>query len=339
MISSATQPVPVSIVSTARNRAAFVIVLAVFLACMLLAPFASGLFGALVLYVVSRRPYERLAHHAPAGIAAGLVILGLLVLVVAPLLWLVVHLIAEAPRALAALQQSDLFGRLNQLRLGDTAIGEEISKAAETIVSWLSGHVFTFVGTAQSVVIDLMISTFGLYYLLTGSEGHWESVREYIPFSAPAADSLRDRFVSVTEATILGSGVVVLAQGVLIAFAFWVTGLPDPLVWGAVALLAAILPLIGGSLVWGPAALFLLSQHRYAAATTMFVIGIVASNIEHLLRPLVSRRMTNIHPMITLVGALAGIRQFGLVGILLGPLAISLVFELLRFFREEYTPT
>jgi len=61
-----------------------------------------------------------------------------------------------------------------------------------------------------------------------------------------------------------------------------------------------------------------------------------ASNVDNVIRPLVYRRVSNIHPMITLVGAFAGVRYFGLLGLLLGPLAIAYLFELLRFYREEY---
>jgi predicted PurR-regulated permease PerM len=331
------QPISVSIVSTPRNRAALVIALIVLLACVLLVPFVSGLFGALLLYVVARRPYQRLARRIPAPIAAATMIVGILVLIIAPLVWLIVHLVEEAPSAVAAVQQSGLVAWLNQLRVGDAVIGEEIGKATGTIVSWLSGQAFTLVSGAQSALLNIVISLFGLYYLLNGPNGRWETVREYIPFSAQTADTLRDRFFAVTDATVLGSGLVAVVQGMLIALAFAMTGLLDPLFWGAVALLAAFVPLVGSTLVWLPAALLLLSQHRYGAAALMCVMGaVIAGNVDQVLRPLVYRRMTNIHPMITLVGALAGIDQFGLIGLLLGPLAIALVFELLRFFREEY---
>ena len=331
------QPISVSIVSTPRNRAAFAIALVVLLACTLLVPFISGLFGALVLYVIAMRPYKRLVARVPAAVAATAMIVGILVLVIAPLVWLIVHLVDEAPSAVAAVQQSGIIAWLNQLRIGDAIVGEQIGKATGTIVSWLSGQALNLVTDAQSAVVNVLISLFGLYYLLNGPNGRWETVREYIPFSTRTADTLRDRFVAVTDATVLGSGLVAVAQGVIIALAFAMTGLSDPLFWGAVALLAAFVPLVGSTLVWLPAGFFLLSQHRYGAATVMFVMGaLIAGNVDQVLRPLVYRRMTNIHPMITLVGALAGIHQFGLIGLLLGPLAIALVFELLRFFREEY---
>lgn len=332
-----THPVLVSVVSTPRNRAMLMIAVVVLLACVLLVPFVSGLFGALILYVIARRPYERLARHMPAAMAATAMIVAILGLVILPLVWLIVHLIDEAPGAVAAIQHSTLVSWLTQLRVGNAIVGEQIAKATEAIVSWLSGQALSVIGGAQSAVVNVAIASFGLYYLLNGPDGRWEKVRAYIPFSARTADTLRDRFIAVTQATVLGSGLASIAQGVIIAVAFVMTGLPNPLFWGAVALLCAFLPLVGSTLVWLPAALFLLSQHRHGAATLMALMGGgIAGNVDQVLRPLVYRRMTNIHPMVTFVGALAGIHQFGLVGLLLGPLAIALVFELLRCFREEY---
>jgi predicted PurR-regulated permease PerM len=93
-------------------------------------------------------------------------------------------------------------------------------------------------------------------------------------------------------------------------------------------------------LVWLPAVLVLLAEGRYGQAAIMLVIGGgIASNVDNVIRPLVYKRVSNIHPMITLVGAFAGVRYFGLLGILLGPLAIAYLFELLRFYREEYGST
>jgi predicted PurR-regulated permease PerM len=187
------------------------------------------------------------------------------------------------------------------------------------------------------VVLNFGIALLGLYYLLRAPEGSWGAVREYIPFSIKTADALRDRFVRVAEATVIGLGVVAVAQGALIGLGFAIARLPSPVFWGGVALLASFVPIVGATLVWFPATVVLLSQERYGAAIAMAVIGgVIAGNIDQLLRPVVYRRVPNMHSMITLVGALAGIRAFGAVGLLLGPLLIYLLFELMRFFREEY---
>jgi len=193
------------------------------------------------------------------------------------------------------------------------------------------------VGGATSAVLNLVIAFFGLYYMLRSDGTTWSSIRQYIPFSAHTADALRDRFFNVTEATLLGTVLIAVIQGSLVGTGFWIVGLPNPFFWGTVTAFASILPVLGTSLVWLPAVLVLLVQNRYGAAITMLVIGAgIASNVDNLIRPLIYRRVSNIHPMITLVGAFAGVRYFGLLGVLLGPLGIAYLFELLKFYREEY---
>jgi hypothetical protein len=109
---------------------------------------------------------------------------------------------------------------------------------------------------------------------MLSSRGQWAAFRTYIPFSAKTADTLRDRFMSVTQAMLL-----VIGAG-------------------------------------------------------------VAGNIDNIIRPLVYRRVGNLHPMITLVGAFLGVRYLGILGMLFGPLFIAYLFELVHFYREEYeSPT
>jgi predicted PurR-regulated permease PerM len=161
--------------------------------------------------------------------------------------------------------------------------------------------------------------------------------RGYIPFSARTADALRDRFFAVTAATLLGTVLVAVTQGAIIGFAFGLVGFPNPLFWGVVAAFTSVLPVIGSTLVWLPAALVLLAQNRLGAAGLLVAISAgIAGNVDNLIRPIVYKRVSNIHPMITLVGAFSGVRYFGLLGLILGPLAIAYLFELLRFYREEY---
>ena len=100
----------------------------------------------------------------------------------------------------------------------------------------------------------------------------------------------------------------------------------------------AILPVVGSGLVWGPGALSLVLGGHAGAAFALVVVGIfVVGNVDLLVRPAVFRRYAQIHPLVTLVGAIAGVGYFGLLGILIGPLALSYFFELIRIYRQEYT--
>ena len=315
-----------------------ILILALGIAILLaLVPFLSGLLGAAVLYVMFVGPYKRMSRVMPDGLASALTLILAIVVIALPLAWLIGVLIDRIPEALQSLQSGVLLDRLSRLRMGRIDIGAKIAEAAGALVQWVSAQAIGFVGGAASASLNLIIAFFGLYYMLHSGDALWKGFHGYVPFSDSTADALRLHFYSVTQATLLGTIATAAAQGTLIGLAFLLVGLPDPLVWGSMAAFVSILPVLGTGLVWMPAVLVLFFQQRYGAMVVMLIVGwLLASNIDNLIRPMVYKRVSNIHPMVTLVGAIAGITYFGLPGLLLGPLAIAYFFELMRFYQLEY---
>ena len=321
---------------TPRDRAALLIFVWAALVLVALTPFVTGLLGATVLYVAFVRPHAWLARHFPSAVAATLTLIMSLLLIALAVGWVVGLTVEQAPRALNGLRDGALITRLAQLHFGSADIGAAIAKTSGATGAWLSDRLFTFAGGAASAALNLLIAFSGFYYMLR-SEGQWAVCRSYIPFSAKTSDALRDRFVGVTRAMLLGTALVAVVQGSIVGVAFAIVRLPDPMVWGTIAVLASLVPLFGSSLVWAPAVLVLLSQGQTRSAIVLLILGGgVASNIDNFLRPLVYKRVGNLHPMITLMGALIGVRSLGLLGMLFGPLATAYLFELLHFYRLEY---
>jgi predicted PurR-regulated permease PerM len=123
----------------------------------------------------------------------------------------------------------------------------------------------------------------------------------------------------------------------LVAIGFALTGLPNAVFWGVFTVVVAILPVVGAGLVWGPGVLALVLDGRYGAAIALGIWGVLAvGGVDYVIRPMVFRRWAQIHPIVTLVGAVAGVPYFGILGLLIGPLALSYFFELIRMYREEY---
>jgi predicted PurR-regulated permease PerM len=148
---------------------------------------------------------------------------------------------------------------------------------------------------------------------------------------------LRTRFRDVTISTLIGTGLTATVQGLLVGLAFWATGMANALFWGVVTVVLAILPVVGSGLVWGPGVLSLALEGNYGRAVALALWGVfVVGNVDNVIRPMVFRRWAKIHPFITIIGAFAGIQYFGLLGLLIGPLAISYFFELIRMYRAEY---
>jgi predicted PurR-regulated permease PerM len=302
-------------------------------------PLAAGLLGALVLHVAAAPLHRRLATHLPVRAAAVVVVVATALLIFLPAAWLLAVAIDATPDALRQLRDNQALATISAIRVGDLDVGTRVVDASGAIISWMSGQVFNVLGGAVRATLNGAVALFGLYFLLSAPPASWGRVAVYLPFSREGADLLAQRFRQVTEATLLGTALTSVLQGAVVALGFAVTGLSDPWFWGVVTAVVSVLPVFGSALVWVPGTIALAAQGRYGAATVLGAIGMgVASNIDNVMRLIVNRRVSNLHPMTTLVGAFAGVGVLGLPGILLGPLAISYFFELATLYRREFGP-
>jgi predicted PurR-regulated permease PerM len=329
------------VIDTKHQRAALIIILLAVGIAIALAPYVTGLMGIPVLYVVFAPVYNWLRKHVKAGLAAGLcVAVGVFVILV-PGASLAGLIVSEAQGMAAGVVQSPLLVKLQQLRIGQYQIGPQLATLGQRLVEFVGSSLFSVLGTATRLVLNMSISFFGLYYLLTSGEqgGTWKKLRPYIPFSSTNAEKLAQRFRDVTVSTLIGTGVIALLQGALVGMAFAVVGLPNSLFWGVVTAIFSILPVVGSGLVWVPGVAALALQGQWPSAIGLLLWGaIVVGNIDNVIRPMVYRRWAAIHPFITLVGAFAGVQFFGILGLLIGPLALTYFFELINMYREEYLP-
>jgi predicted PurR-regulated permease PerM len=326
-----------AILDTNHDRAALVILVLGAGLIIALSPFATGLIGIPVLYVIFAPMQAWLVKHVHARAAAAIVVVVALFLFVVPGVSFAGLIVAQAQDIAGGVVQSPILARLSQLHVGEAQVGPQLADLGGKVVSWIGSSAFGLIGTATRATLNLTISLFGLYYLLLQPAEAWAAVGPYIPFSAANADALRVRFRNVTTSTVIGTGVVAAIQGALVGLAFLAAGLPNAVFWGVVTMIFSILPVVGSGMVWGPGVIALLLDHRYGWAIGLVAWGIlVVGNVDYVIRPMVFRRWAQIHPLVTLVGAFAGVPFFGILGLLIGPLAVSYFFELIRMYREEY---
>ncbi|HEU4648038.1 MAG TPA: AI-2E family transporter [Gemmatimonadales bacterium] len=322
---------------TKQQRASALIALLGVGLFMALWPFTTGLIGAPVLYVLFAPEHRWLARRMNPQVAAGLILALAFLVIVLPSIALVGLVVAQAQDLASGVVQSPLLARLRELKIGPYDIGPQLEALSTRAVSLAGEWVLAGVGTATRVALQLTLAFFGLYYLLTGPGKAWARLEPFIPFSRKNAEALRDRFQNVTRSTVIGTGLTALLQGIGVAIAFAVTGLPNAVVWGVITVVLSVLPIVGSGLVWIPGVAVLAADRRYGAAVALAIWGLVViGQVDNVVRPIVYRRWAKIHPFITLLGAIAGLRWFGLLGLLIGPLALSYFFELIRMYRQEY---
>jgi predicted PurR-regulated permease PerM len=319
------------------RAAALLIVLGLSIAWAM-TPFAPGILGAAILYVLTVHAYRwMLARRVPRSLAATSMLLAILLVILLPGGALVTVLLDEIPQAIRGLDAGPLLQKVQGLRIGPVDLGEQLARASGSIGTWVSARVLNALGGAARGTLNLVIALLGLYYLLIAADDVWPRVKRYLPFTDDDSEDLRNKFYEVTMATVLGVFAVAFAQGILVGLAFWVLRLPNPIVWGTVTAFASVLPLFGSALVWLPGCIVLFAIGNVGQAIGLAIFGgVVVSNVDNVMRPIVSKRVGNLHPLTTLLGAFAGIEYLGLIGILLGPLAITWFFELLVIYDKEY---
>ncbi len=300
-------------------------------------PYVTGLLAGPVLFVIFAPFHRWLAKRIPIRASAAIVVAIAVFALVVPGLSVAGLVVNEARQVATGLLNSPVFAQLAELRIGELQVGPRLAGFGERIVTWLGESAFDLIGTATKLALNITIAIFALYFLLVYPGDAWRTVAPYVPFSAENTERLRKRFEDVTNSTLIGTGFTAIVQGILIGIAFAWAGLPSAVFWGTVTAVFAILPIVGSGLIWGPGALALFLSGRYAAAVALGLWGlIVVASVDNVIRPFVYNRWARIHPLVTLVGALAGIRFFGILGLLIGPLALSYFFEFIRMYRAEY---
>lgn len=336
------QPVPASpepsapvAMNDARARTVLVVMGAAILYAI--APYIPGLLGAAMVAVVLAPAHRRLSQRMRPRWSALVCVLAALVILVFGAGWLLGTLVTEAGEAMTAMQQSGLLARLSTVHIGPFALGGQLAAGGTQILSWLSGHALALFGSATRATLNLCLAFFGAYYLLESGGREWAMAKRYLPFGDRVSERLRRRFVEVTEAELLGTVLTALVQGTVVGAGFAIVGIGAPVLAGFATACVSVLPVLGSAIVWLPGVAYLVLVDRYLAAAALLVIGAgLASNLDNVVRMVLYRRISGIHPMLTLLGAFAGVGVFGLVGVLIGPLVLSYFFALLHAWERAH---
>lgn len=300
-------------------------------------PFVFGLLGAPILAVTFAPLHQWMRKHTGPRRAAAATVVVAIIAIFLPAIGLSLLLISELPAVLASPDMHRIMSAVGTLHVGRFDFGEQLAAAGSDFIAWLSRQAIALIGGLTFVAINLLIALLGLYFLLRSGDEPWRIARRYVPFSADTTERLRTRFHDLTRATLIGIGATALAQGLVVGGGFALVGLGHAVLWGSVTGVTSVLPVFGSSMVWLPGVAILILDHRYADATMLALVGVViASNVDNVIRPMIFRRVSDVHPLIAVVGAFAGMRYFGLLGLLLGPLALVYFVELVGAYDHEF---
>jgi len=321
-----------------------------FLLTILLAALAAGIaypwYQALLPHVGHRRPLASvitmltglLVVGAPVAVVVGMATGEAIKVTQSITPW--VQRFAEEPTALGPyLERIPYVDMLLPYR--DTLLqrGAELaSSLGGLIVAALSSTTLSTLGA----VVNFFIFLYTLFFLLMDGPAMIARIKRFVPMVDADRDRLFDKFLSVTRATLKGTIVIGVVQGTLSGLAFLVLGIQGAIFWGVVMVVLSVLPVIGGALVWVPAAIILALTGQFAKAVILVAFcALVVGSVDNVLRPRLVGRDTEMHDLMILFSTLGGIIAFGAVGFILGPIIAALfqtVWNLMDTTFEDVWP-
>lgn len=328
----------------------FLLTLAAVVVCaFLLQPFFGAIVGAIVLAVITERPYDWLAskiRHRSSAAAIALVLVILAVIV--PCFFLAQDLGKHVFTAVSILRDgatqqkfSEFLGSHPTMASRIEIISNSIDPghAAQTTAAYIGSRLAGLLGTSFRAITQLVIMLFILFFLFRDRSLALTFLRSLLPLRDDESSELLTRVGDTIYATALGRLAIAALQGVLAGLAFWVLGVPGAILWAFTTAVMAMIPTFGAVLVWGPIAIYLgISGHWGKAALLAVWGGVIVSTIDNFLYPILVGTRLRSHTAIILISILGGIALFGITGIILGPVVFTIAATLLDFWRVRINP-
>jgi len=323
-------------------RQVFVLILIVFLGILIfkeIIPYLSGVLGAVTLYVLMRKWMKSLVERGwKKSYAAALLMFGSFIGILIPIALIVIMLTAKIGKAVAN-SEKVVIAFKEQITRTEEYIGYNISNNidSDSITAWVSTNLQSFAGGTFNAFIAIGIMYFMLYYMLISREKMNNILDSYIPLASNNIHLIGKESDLSVRSNALGIPLVALIQGVIALIGFLIFGVPDPFFWFVITAVGSMIPFIGTAIGIIPVTILLFSQGMEWQAIAILIYGIVVvGSTDNLVRLYILEKLSSVHPLITLFGVVVGVPLFGFIGLIFGPLLISLFLLILKIYKTEY---
>lgn len=214
----------------------------------------------------------------------------------------------------------------------------DIDQALKQLLGWILGKIGVIFSEITSFILGFVLAMLSLYYFLKDGKKLEKTLIALSPLKDTDDKDIFTKLNQAVHSVIWGTLVVALVQGVLVTTGFYIFGVPNGALWGAIAAIAALVPFVGTTLVVLPGVAYLFITGDTLPAVGLLVWGASAVGlVDNILSPKLIQRGTRIHPILILFSVLGGLSFFGPSGFLIGPLLLSLFFSLLDIYRKQLT--
>ena len=324
----------------------FVAVIA-YLVYRVISPFLAPLVWAGVLVVVFFSWHERLEKLWGRTRAAAVSTLAVTLILVVPMILVSGAFVRQGLEMAHTMQQDLANGRYQWANNAWTSLQNRfasessadlnsiVREHAEEFARYLASELGVVLQHVARFFFDLAVMVLAMFYLFRDGDSVMDRLRRILPFEPEHRERMISEAQELIFASVMSSLATAAVHGVVGGVMFWIVGISAPLFWGVMMALCSILPVIGSSIIWLPAAIWLFAQGDTTRGIVLVAVcaGVVAA-VENILRPWLISGRAQLSGLVIFISVLGGIRVFGILGVILGPIIIATAASVLDLYAH-----
>ena len=303
-------------------------------------PFMGGILGACTIYIMVRDQMLYLTQKKKIrkSVTAIILLIEAILCFLVPLslaVWLLISKLQTVNVDTATFVDTitNLADWIHRKTEYDLLSKENIS----SIASILPGIGQFLMGGISSFAVNLFVLVIVLYFMLIGGTKMEQYIYELLPFSDSNKKHVMNEINMIVRANAIGIPLLAIIQGAIATLGYYLFDAPSALLFGFLTCFATVIPIVGTTLVWFPLAAYMAISGDWPHAIGLLLYcGLIVTNIDNLIRFILQKKMADTHPLITIFGVVIGLSLFGFMGVIFGPLLISIFILCVNIFKEQY---
>lgn len=303
--------------------------------------FFPGFLGALTLYILCRKYYFYLTEQRKwnKSITAILFMVIFMACIVAPVYFSLQMIFSKIDDILKDPGQVNhamdaISAQLREWTGQDLLTKEATTDVRKKAASFIPG----ILNSSATMLGNLLMILFLAFFMFQNGRHMEKTLEHFIPLRSKNVGLLADETIGMVRANALGIPLISLIQGCVAVLGYWIFGVQDFVLLGLITGIFAFFPVIGTAMIWLPLVIYLFSSGENGKAIGLAIYSVVIiGNIDYVARITFLQKVGNVHPVITILGLIAGLKLFGFWGFIFGPLLISYLLLLVRIYKSEFS--
>lgn len=233
----------------------------------------------------------------------------------------------------------DLRCRLNEKitnLIGQKDIQDKLADITKQASLFIARSLTVIIGSIAAFIISFAIILFSVFYFLDNGVDIKNTILDLLPIKASYKDKVLIKIEDTIKAIVVGNVTTAFLQGLAGGIIFFILGVPSSLFWGFLIFLFAFVPAVGSTIIWIPAAVILILKGSLTKGIILIVYSIIVlGSIDNILRPKLISNRINLSSFMIFLAVLGGLKLFGIVGLIFGPLILALLSTFIQIYREE----